>query len=366
MNIVAEGRSASQTQVNKSLVAIQYDARWESQPGIGRFARELRRRLPALTNLPLKGRPTSPIDCMRLGARLWNSTTAFFSPGYNPPLTLPLVPICPFIFTIHDLIFVNYRAEASWAKRRYFQHVVRPAARRAFKVFTVSEFSKREIMAWAGLSADRVEVIYNGVGETFTSVGPRRQGMPYILYVGNQRAHKNVDNLLKALASLAAPYKVDLAITGSATPHTTAVIEQLGLRERVHFLGHLSDEDLATAYRGAIASVMPSHYEGFGLPVIESMACGTPVVCSNVTSLPEVAGDAAVLVEPTAESIASGLTRLLSDPELQEELSKRGIARAADFTWEAAAIKVRAVFDELAGSVVPQAKVEHSARATVI
>lgn len=345
---------------------IQYDARWESQPGIGRFARELHKRLPSLASQPLKGRPTSPIDCLRLGMRLWYGQTAFFSPGYNPPLTLPLVPICPFVFTIHDLIFVNYKAEASRAKRWYFQYVVRPAARRAFKVLTVSEFSKREIMQWAGLAASRVEVVYNGVGETFTSEGPRRQGAPYLLYVGNQRAHKNVDNLLKALASIAAPYKVNLALTGSATPHTAALIEQLGLTERVQFLGHLPDEDLAAAYRGAVASVMPSHYEGFGLPVIESMACGTPVLCSNVTSLPEVAGDAAVLVDPSAESIAAGLTKLLSDPKLQDELSKRGIARAATFTWEAAATKVRAVFDELAGSVGPLTQVEHSARATVV
>ena len=345
---------------------IQYDARWESQPGIGRFARELHRRLPNLVSMPLSGRPTSPIDCLRLGAKLWNRRQAFFSPGYNPPLTLPLVPICPIIFTIHDLIFVNYAAEASRAKRLYFKHIVRPAARRAFKILTVSEFSKREIMAWADLPASRVQVVYNGVGDAFTTSGPRREAAPYLLYVGNQRAHKNVDSLLKALASIRATIDIDLAITGSATAHTAEIIAQLGLNDRVHFLGHLTDEDLAAAYRGATASVMPSQYEGFGLPVIESMACGTPVVCSNVTSLPEVAGDAAVLVDPTAEGIAAGLLNLLNDRSLQDELSRRGIARADTFTWEAAANKVRAVFDELAESVVPLSKAEQSVRATVV
>ncbi len=140
----------------------------------------------------------------------------------------------------------------------------------------------------------------------------------------------------------------------------------MGLEQRVHFLGHLSDQELAAAYRGAVASVMPSQYEGFGLPVIESMACGTPVVCSNVTSLPEVAGDAAVMVEPTSTSIAAGLMKIISDPSLRDELSKRGIARAATFTWEAAAGKVRAVFEEMADSVVPLTDAEHSVRATVI
>ncbi len=345
---------------------IHYDPRWETQPGIGRFARELHRRLPALVSQSYSGRPTSPIDCLRLGTRLWNRRQAFFSPGYNPPLTLPWVPICPFVFTIHDLIFVNYAAEASWFKRQYFQHVVRPAARRAFKVLTVSEFSKREIMHWAQLPSNRVEVVYNGVGDAFTLQGPRRQAEPYVLYVGNQRPHKNVDGLLQALAQLGEQTSVHLAITGSATPHTTQIITQLGLQGRVHFLGRLSDADLAAAYRGAIASVMPSHYEGFGLPVIESMACGTPVVCSNVTSLPEVAGEAAVLVEPTAEGIAAGLLKVLSDSSLREDLSKRGIARAATFTWETAAGKVRAVFDELAKSVTPLTQVDHSVKATVL
>ncbi len=297
---------------------------------------------------------------------MWNREQAFFSPGYNPPLTLPLVPICPFVFTIHDLIFVNYHAEASWAKRAYFKYVVRPAARRAFKVLTVSEFSKREIMHWAGLPASRVEVVYNGVGDAFTPHGPKRQASPYILYVGNQRAHKNVDSLLRALASIGQQTKIDLAITGSPTEHTTTVIQQLGLEQRVHFLGRLTDEELAAAYRGAVLSVMPSHYEGFGLPVIESMACGTPVICSNVTSLPEVAGDAAMLVDPTPAGIASGLIKLLSDSNQQEEFSRRGIARAATFTWEAAATKVRAVFDDLANSAVPLSEVAHSVRTTVL
>lgn len=345
---------------------ILYDARWESQPGIGRFAREVRRRLPALIDQPLSGRPTSPFDCLRLGFKLWNRDQAFFSPGYNPPLTLPLVPICPFVFTIHDLIFVNYRAEASKAKRLYFQYVVRPAARRAFKVLTVSEFSKREIMRWAGLPTDRVEVVYNGVAETFSPHGVRREASPYILYVGNQRAHKNVDSLLHALVAIGQQYPVDLAITGSATEHTTKLIKQLGLGRRVHFLGRLTDEELAAAYRGAVLSVMPSQYEGFGLPVIESMACGTPVVCSNVTSLPEVAGDAAVLVDPTPTGIAGGLTKLLSDTNQQQELSRRGIARAATFTWEAAATKVNAVFSEMANSTVPLSEVAHSVRTTVL
>ena len=327
---------------------IHYDSRWESQPGIGRFARELRSRLPSLVSQSLTGRPTSPLDCLRTGCKLWNREQAFFSPGYNPPLTLPFVPICPFIFTIHDLIFVNYPGEASWAKRLYFQHIVRPAARRAFKVLTVSEYSKREIMSWAGLPSSRVEVISNGVGDAFTAVGPQRQSKPYLIYVGNQRAHKNVDSLIRAMVMIRREHDIDLAISGSATKHTAELIHQLELQDHIQFLGHLSDADLAAAYRGATASVMPSQYEGFGLPVIESMACGTPVVCSNVTSLPEVAGDAAILVDPTAEGISEGVQRVLRDCGLRSDLSRRGIARAATFTWDAAANKVRAVFDEMA------------------
>ncbi len=327
---------------------IIYDSRWIGPHGIGRFASELRDRLPQLSHPTLGGNCTSPFDCLKLSVRCSDRKTGFFSPGFNPPLTLPFWPTAPFIFTLHDLIHVNYPAESSLAKRFYYQRVVRPAAKKAFKVLTVSEYSKNEIVSWAGIPSDQVEVVYNGVGSAFTQAGAKRQtSHKYLLYVGNQKPHKNVGGLLHALAILRGDFDIRLAITGEATAETTSQIEALGLQDQVEFLGKLSDEQLATAYRGAEATVLASAYEGFGLPVVESMACGTAVVCSNVTSLPEIAGDAAQLVNIDAASIAAGIASLLNDQTLQTTLIARGLRRAANFTWEATATRVATVLDQL-------------------
>ncbi|WP_044257111.1 glycosyltransferase family 4 protein [Rhodopirellula sp. SWK7] len=329
---------------------IIFDSRWMGTHGIGRFATELNNRLPCLDEQTLSGSPTSPLDCLRLGYTIWKNDGAYFSPSYNAPLSWLVSTKRPFVFTIHDLIHVNYPAESSLPKRLYYQYVIRPAARKAFKVLTVSEFSKQEIVAWSGVDPSHVGVVYNGVGSAFKVDGPKRETeYDYLLYVGNQKAHKNVTGLLHALAEVRKTVDVHLEITGKAEPHTTATIEKLGLSQHVHFLGSVTDDELACAYRGARATVLASEYEGFGLPVIESMACGTPVVCSNVTSLPEIAGGAAVLVDIDAESIAAGILRLLNDESLQQELVLAGRKRAADFSWEATSAKVLEVVGQLAG-----------------
>ncbi|QDV54109.1 glycosyltransferase family 4 protein [Rosistilla oblonga] len=336
---------------------IIYDSRWISPTGIGRFASELNDRLGCLQHQAIGGSPTSPLDCLRIAWLMWRTDSAFFSPGFNVPLAWPMFAKQPYVFTIHDLIYVNHPAEASLAKRLYCEHVIRPAARRAYKVLTVSEFSKQEIVAWAGIDPSQVEVVYNGVGSAFTVAGPLHQiDHPYVLYVGNQRPHKNVGGLLHAFAKLSDRTEARLAITGTATAETDATIAKLSLGDRVCFLGKLSDDQLAAAYRGAQVTVLASEYEGFGLPVIESMACGTPVVCSNVTSLPEVAGGAAVLVDTDPDSIAEGLLRVLQDESLRDTLAAAGLVRAADFSWEATAAKVQQVLQPL----VTAAPVTHS------
>ncbi|MCM2370994.1 glycosyltransferase family 4 protein [Rhodopirellula sp. ICT_H3.1] len=329
---------------------IVFDSRWMGAHGIGRFATELNNRLPCLHDQALSGSPTNPLDCVKLPYMIWKNDVAYFSPSYNAPLSCLVSAKRPFVFTIHDLIHVNYHAESSFAKRLYYQHVVRPAVRKAYKVLTVSEFSKQEIVAWAGVDPSHVSVVYNGVGEAFQVDGPKRiVDHEYLLYVGNQKAHKNVSGLLNAMPRIRESFDMHLTLTGVATDETKATIERLGLTDHVHFLGTVNDDELAAAYRGAHATILASEYEGFGLPVIESMACGTPVVCSNVTSLPEIAGDAAVLVETAADSIASGVLRLLDDEALQASLVSAGLKRAADFSWEATSAKVYEVVSQLTG-----------------
>ncbi len=327
---------------------VLFDQRWIGQHGIGRFASELQSRLSGVQTQALGGSPTSPLDALRLGVKLWRSNLSYFSPGFNAPLPLPLASKRNYVFSIHDLIHVHHSAEASLAKRLYYATVVRAAARRAFAVLTVSEYSKDEIVRWAGIAPDRVRVVYNGVGQAFTQQGDRLdRRKPYLLYVGNQKPHKNVPSLIAALALVRKHHDVDLILSGQAAESTTRAIDEFGVAEHVSFLGSVGDEKLATAYRGALATVMPSEYEGFGLPLVESMACGTPVVSSNATALPEIAGDAAELVDPNCEAIAAGVIHVLGDEARRQQLIENGLQRSTAFSWQRTASLVQAVLDDL-------------------
>lgn len=180
---------------------------------------------------------------------------------------------------------------------------------------------------------------------------PRRTGRasdrPYVFYVGNYKPHKNFSSLLSALTTAKTHCNVKLLATGVAPAEVQASIDRLGLGSSVEFLGHLTDAQLAEAYRGAAATVLPSEYEGFGLPVIESMACGTAVVCSNVTSLPEVAGGAAELVDPDSDSIADGMLRVIDERDRREHLVALEEKRASEFSWHSTAARVQRVLDEM-------------------
>ena len=319
--------------------SIVVDSRWTTGDGIGRFSREILRRLPPCERLHSPLRPLNPLDCLYLSLELgWHDNRCLFSPGFNAPLFSRR----PYVFTIHDLIHLECPEEGSFSKALYYHFVVKRAARRAYRVLTVSEYSKRKIVAWTGLPAERVVVVYNGVDREFSPRGPAHQpGYDYLLYVGNQKPHKNIDRLLEASARVVSGTKTRLVMTGQPSASTQAAIARLGLEGLVIFSGPLSDEQLAAYYRGAKLLVLPSRLEGFGLPVVEAMACGTPVVCSNAGSLPEVAGGAAWLVDPlNVEDIADGMARVLRDDALSNSLRRRGQVRAPQFDWDAAAAAI--------------------------
>src|SRR5581483_11394662 len=165
---------------------------------------------------------------------------------------------------------------------------------------------------------------------------------PYLLYVSNHQRKKNTERLVEAFARVAQQLPdVALVMTGrhgSTFPLVLELIERHGIRDRVHVLGHVEDEALPHLYGAAAAFTLPSLHEGFGLPALEAMACGTPVVAANVYALPEVCGDAAELVDPyDVEGIAHGLRRVLTDDAYAAELRARGIARASEFTWRRSA-----------------------------
>jgi glycosyltransferase involved in cell wall biosynthesis len=218
-------------------------------------------------------------------------------------------------------------------------------------VLTVSEFSKQEILEWAGLPEEKVLVVGNGVGSEFSPEGKRHvPGYPYLFYVGNFKPHKNLERLLKAFARSGLPGEVRLLCTGNPDEPSLRLIRDMGLENCVIFKGVIPDEELPAYYRGALALVFPSLYEGFGLPALEAMACGTPVVTSGITALPEVVGDAAVVVDPyDVESIAWGIRRVVEDNTLREELCRKGIERAKHFSWDRTAELTWKVLQEASG-----------------
>ena len=327
---------------------VQVNGRFMRQrvTGMQRYAREIVARLGCKVELLEPRRAAHGIR-----GHLWEQIalpcSLRHSLLWSPCSTGPL-GIKSQVVTIHDCAFHD-RAEcfaprfAAWLK-----WLVPRLARRVRRIITVSEFSKTRICEIFSVAPDKVRVVPNGVDSRFRrasedEIQEARAGFKlprkYVLCVGSLEPRKNLPRLLEAWDNISrqvADHKLVLVGT------TAAVFRDAKLDAAddptVVLTGYVPDEVLPALYSGAAAFIYPSLYEGFGLTVLEAMACGTPVICSSTTSLPEVAGDAALLVEPTdAEAIAQALLRLLSDQPLQGSLRERGLSRAREFTWDRAA-----------------------------
>ena len=337
--------------------------------GIGRFLRavleEIARSRPHLRTLALAG-PGAPIPVAAPHVRVqalpprptlyWDQVllpralraagaTAFFSPYYKAPLAAP----CPTAVTIHDVIplrFPAYTRRAGRLRAAAFRRWAGLLARRAAAVITDSEFSKRELAAALGLAADRVHVVPLGVGDEFrpgippvvAAAAAARYGIegPYLLAVANFLPHKNLPRLVQAYGALPRALREGARLVLAGTPggHGAArPVDPTALdRPGVLRTGFIAPQDLPLLYAGATAVVCPSLMEGFGYPALEAMACGTPLVCARAGALPEVAGEAALYVDPTETgSIAEGLRQVLEGAALRRELARRGLARARLF-----------------------------------
>lgn len=300
-----------------------------------------------LPHLNLCGKPSSPVEPWRLLLAMLSLPpgTGVFTPGYNAPFLM----IRPFIFTIHDLNHLDRPENSSYLKRFYYRLIMRRAARNAFRVLTVSEFSRQRIINWAGLAPERVVNVGNGVDAAYhPGVQAYLPGYPYLLCVGNRKAHKNEARVVEAFARAEISRDIRLLFTGEPSADLTRLARGQAVSERIIFFGGVPEAELPGIYRGAMVLLFPSLYEGFGLPVIEAMACGTPVLTANATALPEVAGDAALLVDPLSVSqIARGIEQLCGDEILRQELRRKGLAQAARFSWEDVAARVKVVLNEL-------------------
>jgi glycosyltransferase involved in cell wall biosynthesis len=272
----------------------------------------------------------------------------------------------PLVVTVHDLGFLRVPSSFPRGLRLALRVLVAHSVRRAARVITVSRFSARDLVQHYRLSPERVVVIPPGAGQEFrpwTDAEVRavlaRYGLTpgFLFSLGRLNRRKNLGGLLRAYAALDDAIRVPLVVGGREDHGAAEFMRALGAAgssRQVRWVGLIPGADLPAFYGGAAAFVYPSLYEGFGLPVLEAMACGCPVICADGTALPEVAGDAALMVDPTAtEALTAAIERLLSEPGLVEDLRARGLARSRRFTWEDAARHTRDVYREV---IAPRAR----------
>ncbi len=291
---------------------------------------------------------------LALGARGRLAADVAFFPHYDVP---PLGALPPAVVTVHDLMHFRLPAMFAAHKRLLAARVLRRAVRRAARVVTGAEHARRDLTAWMPWAAERITVVPHGVDPSFAAPVPEPalawSGAlrPYLLCVGNRKPHKNVVTAVEVLARLRARRpELRLVLAGPRFRGSDGVAERaaaLGVADAVVDAGPVSEDRLRALYRDAECLLFPSLYEGFGLPVLEAMASGTPVVASDRTSVPEVVGDAGLMVEALdADAMAAAVERLWSDGALRASLVTRGRERAAAFTWEAAASRVHRIILE--------------------
>lgn len=362
--------------------------------GIGRYTRELLRALattdpdnhyrlffasrtrpyplpPLPPNFSVTALPIHDIWLARLWqrARLPLPVETFIGPVdvfHSPDFTLPPVRRgTRTLLTVHDLSFVRDPGSAAPGLLAYLNAVVPRSVARADHVLADSQATKDDLIELYRVPAEKITVLYSGVEAAFRPVTDATQlatvraryGLgeaPFILAVGTLQPRKNYVRLLQAFAELAfqsSLINLQLVIVGGKGwlyDSIFAEVERLGLRDRVIFPGFVADADLPALYSAARVLAYPSLYEGFGLPMLEAMACGTPVVASTASCLPEVAGDAALLVPPTdVPALAEALGRAVTDEAVRADLIAKGFARARAFTWDRSAGQLLALYRRL-------------------
>ncbi|MBM4277113.1 MAG: glycosyltransferase family 4 protein [Deltaproteobacteria bacterium] len=335
------------------------NSRFLTQPrtGVQRFAieisQEIQKQIPEAVFVspgykkigPKETGQIEPIVYGRLTGHLWEQAEL---PRYlrarNNPLLVNLTNSAPSFYprkivTIHDLSFLRH---PEWFSRRYFylyRFLTPRIARHSLKIVTVSEFSKKEIIRLLGVPEEKVAVVYNAPSQSFTGGENLLEKEDFILSVCSFNPRKNIQSLIEAFTRLKAK-GLKLIIAGSWHPsfRSMEISEKISHNANIIFKGHVADDELLRLYKRALMLVYPSFYEGFGLPPVEAMACGCPVVVSNTSSLPEVCGDAACYVDPyQIESITEAMKTLLDQKTLRQDLIQRGFQRAKAFSWEESA-----------------------------
>jgi len=371
-------------------IAIDYTPAYEQGGGIGRYVRDLVSALALVdtttdyrlfvagadkTNMPALPDTNFSFHPTRLSpkwlARIWHrarlpipvemitgQVDLYHATDFVLP---PHLPNTHTLLTVHDLSFVRVPDAATPTLKQYLDTVVPRSVKRASHILADSEATKRDLVDLYAVDPVKVTVLLSGVDRRFLPVDfgfstMRRKykidNRPYIFTIGTVQPRKNYVRLIHALANLRQlGYDLNLVIAGGrgwlADPIYEA-IEQTKLGDYVHMIGFVDDGDLPTLYSDAACVAFPSLYEGFGFPVLEAMACGTPVITSNVSSLPEVAGDAAIMVDPySIEAITEAIQRVMDDTTLRENMVEAGLQHVKSFTWERAAKQLHQVYMQL-------------------
>jgi len=287
---------------------------------------------------------------------------------HAPSFFAPLICPCPVIITVHDTLYLSQAKH--YGDRLFLLYArlfIKPAVRRCALISTGSEASKRDIVSGFGMPEEKIRVIYYGVSSRFRPIRDAAEitrvrekyhiASPFFLFVGASEPRKNLPRLFQAfnLFLKARPNEEPFQLVlvgpaGSASVEFEQIARQLGIWEHTQLLGYVPDEDIPSLYSAAEAFVFPSLGEGFGLPILEAMACGTPVVTSNVTCIPEIAGDAALLVDPQdLQALADAMKRAALDENLRQQLVKKGLERAALFTWRRTARETERLYELVCG-----------------
>lgn len=316
------------------------DARPVGPHGIGRFARHMVEGLSHARLIRKGGFLNHPFDPVWLRMKVRQLRPDVF---LTPSFIVPLGGETPVVPTLHDLIHLRIPDEASRLKRMYYQRVLLPHVRKAPTVLTVSEHSKAAIVQWSGVGEERVQVVGNGVELPFGPLGPRQElERPFVLMVGATKPHKNARSAFRAFARSRACRDHLLCIRDREHPLLRAAARDAGIHGRLVFIPQQDDAGLASLYRGATCLLMPSLMEGFGLPALEALACGTPVVTSRGTAVEEVVGNAAWLVDPlSVDDITAGLDAAVERPDRYRVAA--GLERAATFTWDSVRERIHAI-----------------------
>jgi len=274
----------------------------------------------------------------------------------------PAVASCPYVVTVYDLSFERYPEAFRPFNRWYLHNFTRRAVKHAQAIITISESTRQDVINFMAAPPERVHTIYCGVDASFTPLPPaqvdafksaRQLPAQFVLFLGTLEPRKNIDGLILAYAHWrnqqpAAPPLVVAGGKGWYYQHIFNLVESLNLTDFVRFPGYVPQEELPLWYNAATMFVYPSHFEGFGLPVLEAMACGTPVITSTASSLPEVAGNAARLVNPAnPHELAAAMAQVFSQPDLQREMSAQGLAQATQFSWQTTAQKTVALYQKV-------------------